>query len=823
MQRGLTAWCLIILLAASLFACQVKPAATAPVTAPTADAVDVVVLIDSSGSMRTSDPGQLSLTASRMLIDLLATGDRAALLDFDSKARVVAPLTVIDDSADRAALQAKLATVRADGYTDYATALAAAYEQLAGAKDDVRHRCVIFLTDGRPDPNGRTADQAFMKNYLAGLQATVDQFAARGWPIHTIGLGSQPDPALLRDIALATGGSYQRVSNAADLTGVFAGILTEAKGLYLGGNYARALTSGPTSDAVVVDEFTRSMTVVAVGRQGQAVELTLSRDGQAVAPGSGGVERRSGAGYDALFVSQPAAGVWQVGIAGDGEATLLLLFDKTVRLDLVAPATNARLPVGRPLTLVARLTRGERAFNGRIVAHILRPGTTVAEDVTLLDDGAHGDGAANDGVFGNTWSGVQSEGDYRVLIEAMQGGRPIVSRSLQIYGETLPLITVDAPSVGTHYRGERMTLAVHFALAGLPLSPAETANVNVKAEIAPPGGQPTVLTLTDQGSAASGDLAAGDGVFSAVYVPSSEGEHLVRFVADGTLRGRAYHDEIALPAMPVERPVFVKVERIGRLPRIAPGGTSKLSLELASESEQEETVEVSLLPGGGLTGAPATVTLSPHGRARATLTVEAAPTATLGQQEVLVVCKGRNGVAFDPATLPVHVLIGRNSILAMVLRAIAAVALVLVLTALVYRGGGRALYRAARRRARVGGRLSWSGPSSGACELERFGKTEVTVGGPGTDVVLDGCSVPVLFRIRTRALTVGSPTVLGWASLRGKLSFGCEIVAEGDQRVSFRDFPKGLERLFHGDEFRCGEFAFKYENSKLPPRPRRGA
>jgi len=823
MQRGLTAWCLIILLVASLFAWQVKPAATAPATAMTAEAVDIVVLIDSSGSMRTSDPGQLSLTASRMLIDLLATGDRAALLDFDSRARVVAPLTAIDGPADRASLQAKLAAVRADGYTDYAAALVAAYEQLAGTPGDNRHRCVIFFTDGRPDPNGKTADQTFMKDYLAGLQATIDKFAAKGWPIHTVGLGGQLDPALLRDIALDTGGSYHRVSSAADLTGVFAGILTEAKGLYLGGSYERTLTDGSTSDAVIVDGFTRGMTVVAVGRQGQRVELALFRDGQAVAPGSGGVERRSGAGYDALFVPQPAAGAWQVSVSGGGEATLLLLFDKTVRLDLVAPAATARQPVGRPLTLVARLTHGDRAFNGRIVAHILRPGTTVADDVTLLDDGKHADGAANDGVFGNTWNGVQSEGDYRVLIEAVQDGRPIVSRSLQIYGETLPLITVDAPPVGTHYRGERMTLAVHFALAGLPLSPEETANLSVKAEITPPAGQPTVLTLADQGNAAAGDLIAGDGVFSAIYVPNSEGEHLVRFIADGTLRGRAYHDEVTLPAMPVARPVFIKVAQAGGPPRLAPGGTGALAVELVSESEQEETVEVSLLPSGGLTAKPVTATVPPRGRARVALAVEAATTATLGQQEITVVCKGRTGVAFDPPTLPARVRVGKSSILAVVLGTLAAVVLLLVLIVLIYRGGGRALYRAAWRRARVGGRLSWSGPSTGACELERFGKPEVTVGGPGADVVLDGCSVPTLFRIRTLTLTVGSPIALGWASLRGKLSFGCEVIADGDQRVSFRDFPKGLEKLFHEDEFRCGDFVFKYENSQLPPRPRRGA
>ncbi|MGE5561106.1 MAG: vWA domain-containing protein [Chloroflexota bacterium] len=824
MQRGFTAWCLIILLVASLFVWQTGPATAAPTAAAP---VDVVVLIDSSGSMSKSDPSQLSLTASRMMIDLLAPGDRIALIDFDTKATVLAPLTAVNDAADREALRGKLAKVRADGSTDYDAALTMAYDQLADAKGDSSKRLVIFLTDGQPDPGGKASDQQFMNEYLAGLQATVDKFVARGWPVHTIGLGNQPDPTLLRDMALDTGGSYYRVSSAADLTGVFAGILTEAKGIYLGAKYDRTLATGSSTDTISIDRFTRGVTVVAAGRQGQPVELAVSNAGVTLTPGSDGVERRSGTGYDALFITAPKAGALEVTISGSGDATLMLLYDKSVGLDLVAPAANARQLVGRPLLLQARLTRGDAAFSGKIVAHVLRPGTTIADDVNLFDDGKHSDGAAGDGIYGNTWTGVQSEGDYRVLIEAMQDKTPVVSRSLQVYGEALPIMIVDAPAAGTHYRGERMTLAVHFALAGLPIPAAETAGLTVKAVITTPNGAgsaSTQLTLADDGNAIDGDMTAGDGVFSGLLIPDSEGDHLVTFTADGALRGRAYHDEITLPAMPVASPVFIKVTQVGGSAGVAPGGSGKLTLELSSESEADETVEIGLLQAGVLTAKPVTVTVPAKGQIKAELVLEAAANAALGDQPAtVIVCKGRTGVSFEPPTLQAAVRIGRSNTLTIITGAVGALILLAALLVAGYIVCGQALYRAALGKAHVGGVLSWSGKSTGSADLATFGRWHVSVGGPGSDVVLPGCDAPVLFRIRTRLLSIGSPVRLGWASLSGKLSFGCEVVAEGDHRVSFRDFPKGLERLFQGDEFRCGDFAFQYENGKLPPRPRRGA
>jgi uncharacterized protein YegL len=788
----------------------------AATAAPTAEVgLDVVLLIDSSGSMSTSDPARLGLTASRLLIDLLAPGDRVALVDFDTDVNLLAPLTTVNGTAEQDALRAKLEAVKADGSTDYLAALKEATAQL-GAADANRRRVVLFLTDGKPEPAGRVNLDA----YQTEVDRQVEQMATAGIAIHTVALGNRPDPTLLRNIALDSGGLYYRAAGPADLAEVFTGVLTEAKGLHLGAKYDRRLTSSGTVDTITVDQFTRGMTVIATGHRGQSVSLSLTSNGAAV---TNGVVRRSAPGYDMLTVTNPPAGAWQVNLSGSGDANLLILFDKTVRLEMVSPVTSARQPLSRPLLLQAKLVTGNVGFTGSVVARILRPGTTVAENVDLHDDGAHNDGAKGDGIYGNVWAGVQTEGDYRILVEVMQGQTQVTARSLLVYGESLPLITVDSPAAGSHYRGERMTLAAHIAMAGLPLPVAETVGLKLNAIVTGADGVSRTIPLNDDGVAASGDIVPGDGVFSGILVPEAEGNCVIRFVADGTLRGHSYNDDMTLPTLAISKPTFINVAPTSRSTRVAPGGGKIVGLRLKSESSVEETVEVSLLTTNGLTAETVRVVIPAGGEAVAQLELAATADAAKGTQEAVVVCRGRDGIAFTPATLKLTIHVGKVSLFTMLGIVLLALAAIMAIGWLGYTLFGRLLYRAAVGRARVGGTLSWSGAATGSADLGALGLTQVSVGGAGANVPLPGCESPVLFRIRTRLLTVGTPVQLGWASLRGRLSFGCELTADGDNRVSFRDFPKTTERLFNDDEFRANDYCFRYQNIGLPSRPRRGA
>lgn len=165
-----------------------------------ASPIDVAVVLDSSGSMRWNDPSGARLTAGKAFVDTLLSGDRAAVIDFDSWAKVLQSLTY-----DMVAVKAAIDRVNSSGGTNIAAGLKAALDQLdrLGAPD--RDRVVLLLTDGKGyyDP------------------ALTSRAAASGTTVYTVGLGYSVDHALLESIAKATGGKYYRVKRADDLVGTF--------------------------------------------------------------------------------------------------------------------------------------------------------------------------------------------------------------------------------------------------------------------------------------------------------------------------------------------------------------------------------------------------------------------------------------------------------------------------------------------------------------------------------------------------------------------------------------------------------------------------
>jgi hypothetical protein len=55
-------------------------------------AVDVMLIIDSSGSMATTDPGKKPLQAAQTYLAASAAGDRVGVVDFDGIAKLVSGL-----------------------------------------------------------------------------------------------------------------------------------------------------------------------------------------------------------------------------------------------------------------------------------------------------------------------------------------------------------------------------------------------------------------------------------------------------------------------------------------------------------------------------------------------------------------------------------------------------------------------------------------------------------------------------------------------------------------------------------------------------------
>jgi hypothetical protein len=161
--------------------------------------IDLVLVLDSSGSMSDNDPRRVRVGASEALIDALADADRVAVVDFDTRALILRFLT-----EDKAAAKQALSRIDASGGTNLTVGMGTALGLLS-SPDPARTGAVVLLTDG------------------AGAydKALTQQAIDLGVTVYTVGLGRGTDEALLDGIASATGGKFFLADSAGDLTGIF--------------------------------------------------------------------------------------------------------------------------------------------------------------------------------------------------------------------------------------------------------------------------------------------------------------------------------------------------------------------------------------------------------------------------------------------------------------------------------------------------------------------------------------------------------------------------------------------------------------------------
>jgi hypothetical protein len=157
-------------------------------------ALDLALVLDSSGSMADNGPQGLRRSESKKLVDTLLVNDRGSVVDFDGSARLAQALT-----SDKAALKAAIDTIDDSGSTDIGAGVRTGIDSLGAQGDPAR--VMVLLTDG----DG---------SYSADL---TTEAKSKSITIYTIRLGSAVNETLMRDIATQTGGQYFPAADASQL------------------------------------------------------------------------------------------------------------------------------------------------------------------------------------------------------------------------------------------------------------------------------------------------------------------------------------------------------------------------------------------------------------------------------------------------------------------------------------------------------------------------------------------------------------------------------------------------------------------------------
>ena len=191
-----------------------------------AEGIDAILVIDTSGSMRTSDRERTALEAAQLFIDMLETrNSRVGIVEFSGELGTVIPLSPVGTPAERDALRGQIRRFVYDGWTDIGLALRTASDMLLRDGDPNNSPLVLLFTDGAIDINpaqGRTEamsydDTWYAVNALTGIA-----------PIYTVGLnyGGLVNVEFLRDIATRTQGRSFIIQEAAVLPRIFSEIFT---------------------------------------------------------------------------------------------------------------------------------------------------------------------------------------------------------------------------------------------------------------------------------------------------------------------------------------------------------------------------------------------------------------------------------------------------------------------------------------------------------------------------------------------------------------------------------------------------------------------
>lgn len=173
--------------------------------------INLVVVLDVSGSMKSSGKAEATKNALKTLIDKLGDDDRLGIVLFNSTAKVHLESTVV---TDKNALKVAVDQIPIGGSTNIEAGLKLGFEMALAHRDAASGRSdrVFLMTDANPNV-GKTGKESFI-----GL---ATEFAAKGVFLSSFGVGLDFKQELILQMSQLKGGNYFYLENAEKIQKVF--------------------------------------------------------------------------------------------------------------------------------------------------------------------------------------------------------------------------------------------------------------------------------------------------------------------------------------------------------------------------------------------------------------------------------------------------------------------------------------------------------------------------------------------------------------------------------------------------------------------------
>ncbi|ETA82089.1 hypothetical protein T472_0202975 [Youngiibacter fragilis 232.1] len=551
----------------------------------------VSFVIDTSGSMASTDPARLRETAANIFIDLLSPDDNLGVITFNTVTSEVIPMQPVGNAANKGAIKGSLAPrLDADGDTNYQAALQAASAQLSSfTAPDVR-KVIIFLTDGVPDPDpAKRNDQVFMDQYMSSMWATVSDIGLKQYPVYSVGFGAVNQDILNR-IASDTQGEAKFIGDPGELAVTFFNVLGTLKNRrnFLGSNME---LNGEQTVDFDFDRYTSQVTMVFANAQPGLQVSLISPEGK---PVNENVLVQANDRYTLVTLNQAKeelSGKWSVKVNGTGAVRAFGDKDLFLKAWVTKPLANTQQPVNEPLEISVGLT-GEVGDKAIVEALVIKNGKPELTPVILTEI---------DGVFSGKYDKTDVQGTYEIQVSVKEDENLITSTSSKVTIRELPILKSDFYSDRMKYKiGGNMTVTGYLEMRGNKVTSNQDLTISTfNLIIDHSDGTEERLTLVDNQDPAYGDLKAGDATYSTKVSFDSVGTTSAKLLVQGQYKGENFILEKTLGTYEVVEPgnVSVSIDESGLFGVV--GTKVKLPVRVSSTSKVRETILLSLDPGFG--------------------------------------------------------------------------------------------------------------------------------------------------------------------------------------------------------------------------------
>ena len=281
-------------------------------------------ILDSSGSMKDTDPYNIRKSATKQIIDILNGNEKVFIVDFDDGAHWINSNNW--ENWDRNSLKSSINTIDSEGGTNIGNGIDKMRMALQDKLTADTKAAVILLTDG----NGKYNDEARW-------------FRDHDIPIYTISYKDKAVSVLMNNIARTTNGLYIKANNESEIVSAFTQFYNALLGNSKLMSYNGMILPGQTIDpgSIYVDPTCQIMNG-GISYLGSKIGLMLTSPGGIVYTENGQYgEWTIGSNYTMVKIINPESGEWKVKLEGidipvGGEPfTFEMSADSPNKIDLV--------------------------------------------------------------------------------------------------------------------------------------------------------------------------------------------------------------------------------------------------------------------------------------------------------------------------------------------------------------------------------------------------------------------------------------------------------------------------------------------------------